>query len=78
MSKRISQPPTPAATIVTILLIISKQVCAAPFLHIRSAILKTSQPRAAKPTPQKSTRDTIAFPFYFLQDAYALSRLDGK
>jgi hypothetical protein len=48
--------------------------CAAPFLHIRSAILKISQPRTVKPTPQKSMTDTIAFPFCFLQDAYALSR----
>jgi hypothetical protein len=43
-------------------------------LHIRSAILKTSQPSAAKPTPQKSMTDTTAFPFCFLQDAYELCR----
>jgi hypothetical protein len=48
--------------------------CAVPFLHIRSAILKTSQPRAAKPTPQKSMTDTTGFPFYFSQHAYALHR----
>jgi hypothetical protein len=42
------------------------------FLHIRSAILKTSQPRAAKPTPQKSTTETTVFPFSFLQKAYDL------
>jgi hypothetical protein len=29
----------------------------APFLHINSAISKASQPRAAKPTPQKSATD---------------------
>jgi hypothetical protein len=44
------------------------------FLHIRSAILKTSQPMAAKPTPQKSMTETIAFPFRLLQDAYDLCR----
>jgi hypothetical protein len=46
---------------------------AAPFPHIRSAILKTSQPRVAKPTPQKSMTETTAFS-YFLQDAYGLRR----
>jgi hypothetical protein len=50
MSKRKSQPPSPAATIVTMPIIL-KQVRAALFAHIRSAILKTSQPKAAKPTP---------------------------
>jgi hypothetical protein len=29
---------------------------------MRSAILKTSQPRAAKPTPQKRTTETTVFP----------------
>ena len=46
---------------------------AAPFPHIRSAILKTSQPRVAKPTPQKSMTETTAFS-YFLQGAYGLRR----
>ena len=46
---------------------------AAPFPHIRSAILKTSQPRVAKPTPQKSMTETTAFS-YLLQDAYGLRR----
>ena len=74
MSKRKSQPPSPAATIVTCPPIILKQVRAALFAHIRSAILKTSQPKAAKPTPQKSMRDILAFPICFLQDTCALSR----
>jgi hypothetical protein len=39
------------------------------FLHIRSAILKTSQPTP----PEKHDRDT-AFSFCFLHDAYDLSR----
>jgi hypothetical protein len=65
MSKRKSQPPSPAATIVTCPPIILKQVRAALFAHIRSAILKTSQPKAAKPTPQKSMRDILAFPSGF-------------
>ena len=73
MSKRMSHPAAPAATIVTMLPHRLEAACAASFLHIRSAILKTSQPRAAKPTPQKSMTDTIGFPFCFLQDAYALS-----
>jgi hypothetical protein len=34
----------------------------APFLHISSAILKTSQPRAAKPMTQKSMTEATAFP----------------
>jgi hypothetical protein len=74
MSKRMSQPATAAAAMVTILPHRLEAGCAAPFLHIRSAILKISQPRAVKPTPQKSMTDTIAFPFCFLQDTYALSR----
>jgi hypothetical protein len=45
-----------------------------PFPHIRAAILKTSQPRAAKPTPQKSMTEATAFSFCFLHDAYDLSR----
>ena len=53
--------------------IILKQVRAALFAHIRSAILKTSQPKAAKPAPQKSMRDILAFPS-FLQYNCALSR----
>ena len=65
MSKRKSQPPSRAATIVTMLPIILKQVRAALFPHMRSAILKTSQPKAAKPTPQKSMRDILAFPPVF-------------
>ena len=40
-----------------------------PFPHIRSAILKTSQPRMAIPTPQKSTTETTASS-YFLHGAY--------
>jgi hypothetical protein len=31
------------------------------FRHIRSAILKTSQPSAANPTAQRSITETIAF-----------------
>jgi hypothetical protein len=42
-----------------------------PLLHIRSAILKTSQPRAAKLKPQKSMTVTIALTF--LQDDYELT-----
>jgi hypothetical protein len=34
-------------------------------LHIRSAILKTSQPRPAKLKPQKSITVTIALTFAF-------------
>ena len=71
MSKRMSHPATPAATMVMMVPHRLEAACAAPFLHIRSAILKTSQPRAAKPTPQKSMTDTTGFPFRFLQDAYA-------
>jgi hypothetical protein len=56
---------------------ILKQVRAALFPHIRSAILKTSQPKARKPTPQKSMRDIFAF-LVFLQDNCALSQLFGK
>ena len=41
--------------------------------HIRSAILKTSQPRMAIPTPQKSTTETTASS-YFLHGAYGLRR----
>ena len=74
MSRRMSQPATPAATMVTILPRHPEAACAAPFLHIRSAILKTSQPRAPKPMPQKSMTDTTAFPFRFSQDSYDLSR----
>ena len=48
-----------------------------PFPHIRSAILKTSQPRVAKPTPQKSMTETTAFS-YFLQGACGLRPPDGK
>ena len=42
-----------------------------PFPHIRSAILKTSQPRMAIPKPQKSTTETTASS-YFLHGAYGL------
>jgi hypothetical protein len=73
MSKRMSQLATPPATMVTILHHHLEAACR-PVLHIRSAILKTSQPRAAKPTAQKSMTDTICFPFGFLQDACALHR----
>jgi hypothetical protein len=38
-------------------------------VHIRSAILNTSQPRAAKPTPHRTITATIAF-LFFLQDNY--------
>jgi hypothetical protein len=44
-----------------------------PFPHIRSAILKTSQPRVAKPTPQKSMTETTASS-YFLHGEYGLRR----
>jgi hypothetical protein len=50
---------------------------AAPFPHIRSAILKTSQPRVAKPTPQKSMTETTAFS-YLLHGVYGLKASDGK
>jgi hypothetical protein len=41
-----------------------------PFPHIRSAILKTSQPRIAMPTPQKSmTETTASFYFYMVSTA---------
>ena len=65
-----SQPAAPAATMVTTLFLIN--LCcgdnvgtADPLLHIRSAILKTSQPRAAKPTPQKSMTEATVFPLLF-------------
>ena len=48
------------------------------FLHIRSAILKTSQPSAAKPTPQKSMTETTAFSFCFLQESYDVNGGCGK
>jgi hypothetical protein len=48
-----------------------------PFRHIRSAILKTSQPRAAKLTPHKSITATIAKPSSFYRMIATLSR-DGK
>jgi hypothetical protein len=44
-----------------------------PFPHIRSAILKASQPRMAIPTPQKSMTVTTASS-YFLHDTYVLMR----
>jgi hypothetical protein len=44
-----------------------------PFPHIRSAILKTSQPRMAIPTPQKSMTETTASS-YFLHGTYGLRR----
>jgi hypothetical protein len=44
-----------------------------PFPHICSAILKTSQPMMAIPTPQKSMTETTASS-YFLHDAYGLRR----
>ena len=44
-----------------------------PFPHIRSAILKTSQPRMAIPKPEKSTTETTASS-YFLHSAYGLRR----
>jgi hypothetical protein len=44
-----------------------------PFPHIRSAILKTSQPRMAIPTPQKSMTETTASS-YFLHGVYGLRR----
>ena len=47
-----------------------------PFPHIRSAILKTSQPRVAMPTPQKSMTETTA-PSSFLHVRTALAS-DGK
>jgi hypothetical protein len=73
MSKRINQPAAPANTIVTTMFLQFRCVVsvggAGRFLHIRSAILNTSQPRAAKPTPHRSITETIAFLFY-LQDDY--------
>ena len=44
-----------------------------PFPHIRSAILKASQPRMAIPTPQKSMTVTTASS-YFLHGSYGLRR----
>ena len=44
-----------------------------PFPHIRSAILKTSQPRMAIPTPQKSMTETTASS-NFLHGVYGLMR----
>ena len=44
-----------------------------PFPHIRSAILKTSQPRMAIPTPRKSMTETTASS-YFLHGTYGLRR----
>jgi hypothetical protein len=44
-----------------------------PFPHIRSAILKASQPRMAMPTPQKSMTETTASS-YFLHGLYGLRR----
>jgi hypothetical protein len=62
MSKRMSQPAAPANTIVTTVssrIRLRGQREGDPFRHIRSAILKTSQPRAANPTPQRSITETI-------------------
>ena len=64
MSKRMSQPATAAAAMVTILPRL-KGGGAAPLLHIRSAILKISQPRAVKATPQKTMTDNIGSLFTF-------------
>jgi hypothetical protein len=44
-----------------------------PFPHIRSAILKASQPRMAIPTPQKSMTETTASS-HFLHGVYGLRR----
>jgi hypothetical protein len=57
-----SQPAAPANTIVTTVssrIRLRGQREGDPFRHIRSAILKTSQPRAANPTPQRSITETI-------------------
>jgi hypothetical protein len=48
-----------------------------PFPHIRSAILKTSQPTMAIPTPQKSMTETTTSS-YFLHGLYGLRPPDGK
>jgi hypothetical protein len=67
-----NQPAAPAAMIVTTRFLIgSAERPASEAPHIRSAILKTSQPSAAKPTPQKRMTETTAFlPFPYLQTPY--------
>jgi hypothetical protein len=72
MSRRMSQPAAPAAMIVTALFLITLIVwrtseAVDPLLHIRSAILKTSQPRAAKPTIQNSIAETMAFSSFYMK-----------
>jgi len=51
---------------------------AAPFRHIRSAILKMSQPRTAKPTAQKSITELTAIPFPLFTQCLRFYRPDGK
>jgi hypothetical protein len=47
---------------------------AAPFPHIRSAILNKSQPRTTKPTPQISMTEATAFsPFFFYRTPTTLA-----
>jgi len=48
------------------------------FRYIRSAILKTSQPRPAKLKPQKSVTVTIALTLCFLHDDYELYRANAS
>jgi hypothetical protein len=62
-----TQPAAPANTIVTTFFLscVASIEAAHSFFHIRSAILKTSQPSAAKPTHQKSMTETTVFSFRF-------------
>jgi hypothetical protein len=63
MSKRTSQPAAPASTIVTEVSSwdsVASGRKADPFRYIRSAILKTSQPKPAKLKPQRTMTAIIA------------------
>jgi hypothetical protein len=51
---------------------------AAPFPHIRSAILKTSQQRVAKPTPQKSKRPQPSPTYYMVCTAFRRRMASNK
>jgi len=71
MSKRMSQPPSPAATIVTTLPHYprSRSVLPRSFTSVRRFSRQASRSRR----PRKAW-ETSSLPFYFLQRVYALSR----
>jgi hypothetical protein len=64
MSKRMSQPAAPANTMVTTVFLLNSVPYsgrkAVPSGYIRSAILKTSQPKPAKLKPQRTMTAIIA------------------